>query len=299
MSQTFLAAAVSMNVVHDPAQNLQTIARFMARAAEQDVRLIVFPEAAVQGFLYDVDVHYDPDETRYHWQNAQPIPGPATEQIAEQCAAHDLIAVVGLIERSDHPAVPRLYNSAAIIGPPEASGDNGVIGDNGLIGVYRKVHKPVEETIFYHAGDDWPVFDTPLGRLGALICYDQCFPEAARELTLRGAQILVMPNAWAALDRESCDRYDIFGRARAAENRRWLIQSNQTGPSDRGPHTYLGLSRIIAPTGQVVAHVPPGEEGLAIAPITPTTFDPTDAASAWLLQQRRPDTYTTHTRIDP
>jgi predicted amidohydrolase len=136
------------------------------------------------------------------------------------------------------------------------------------------------------------VFDTPLTRLGVLICYDQCFPEAARELTLRGAQVLAIPNAWAALNQASQERYDFFGRARAAENRRWVLQSNQAGPSDRGDHVYLGYSRIIAPSGEVVAHVPPSHEGLAVAEITPLTFDPTRAGSGWLLQQRRPETYT-------
>lgn len=281
MIQPFLAASVAMNVVHDKAQNLEKIDHYMAQAAAHDVRLVVFPEAAVQGFLYDVDVHFDPGEAEYHWQNAEPIPGPATAQIAEGCAAHDLVAVVGLMERVDHPSVPVLYNSAAVIGPA------------GLIGAYRKVHKPSEEAVAYRAGSDWPVFETSLARLGALICYDQCFPEAARELTLRGAQILAIPNAWAALNQASIDRYDFFGRARAAENRRWVLQSNQTGPSDRGDHVYLGYSRIIAPSGEVVAHVPPSHEGVAVAEITPRTFDPTRAGSAWLLQQRRPQTYTT------
>ena len=281
MTKPFLAASVAMNVVHDKAQNVQKIERFMSEAAAQGARLIVFPEAAVQGFLYDVDVHFDPDEAQYHWQNAETIPGPAAERLVESCAAHDLVAVVGLMERYDHPAVPVLYNSAAVLGPA------------GVIGVYRKVHKPSEEAIAYRAGGDWPVFQTPLARLGALICYDQCFPEAARELTRRGAQVLAIPNAWAALNQASQDRYDFFGRARAAENRRWVIQSNQAGPSDRGDHVYLGYSRIIAPSGEVVAHVPPTHEGLAFAEVTPQTFDPTRAGSAWLLQQRRPETYTT------
>lgn len=283
----FLAATVAMNVVHDRAQNLEKIAHYMAQAAERGARLVVFPEAAVQGFIYDVNPHFDPDESQYHWHNAEPIPGPATDQIVEWCAAHELIAVVGLMERVDHPAVPVLHNSAVILDP------------QGLLGVYRKVHKPTEEEIVYRAGSDWPVFETPVGRLGALICYDQCFPEAARELTLRGAQILAIPNAWARLNQASQDRYDFFGRARAAENRRWVLQSNQTGPSDRGEHVYLGYSRIIAPSGLVVAHVAPGTEGIAFAEITAQTYDPTRAGSAWLLQQRRPETYTAISDFGP
>jgi len=278
--EPFLAAAVAMNVLHDREQNLQKIQDFMGQAAAQGARLVVFPEAAVQGFLFHVDTHFDPNEAQYHWQNAEHVPGPTTAQLTEWCAQHDLVVVVGLMERVDHPSLPVLHNSAVVVGP------------GGLLGVYRKVHQPSEETLAYRTGSQWPVVDTPLGRLGALICYDQCFPEAARELTLRGAQILAIPNAWARLDRASDDRYDFFGRARAAENCRWLLQANQVGPSDRGDHVYLGYSRIIDPAGQVAAHVVPGAEGLAITEITATTYDPTRARAGWLLQQRRPETYT-------
>ena len=281
MPDSFLAAAVAMHVHHDKARNLDTIQRFVHEAAGEGVRLLVFPEAALQGFLFDVEIHFTPEEAQYHWQNAEPIPGPSTELMAQWAAEHEMVLVVGMMERADHPAVPVLHNSAAVLGP------------SGLLGVYRKVHQPSEEALAYRPGRHWPVFETPLGRLGVLICYDQCFPEAARELTLRGAQILAIPNAWAIIDPASDERYDFFGRARAAENCRWVLQANQTGPSDRGNHTFMGGSRIIDPTGQVIAAVPPGQEGLAIAAITPTTFDPTRARSGWLLQQRRPDLYGT------
>jgi predicted amidohydrolase len=126
-----------------------------------------------------------------------------------------------------------------------------------------------------------------------MICYDQCFPEAGRELTLRGAEVLVNPNAWPASDQASNDRYDFFGRARAAENSRWVLQSNLVGPSDKGEFVYLGQSRIIAPNGIVVAETKAGEQGLAVADIRPTKFDPTRARSGWYLQQRVPALYPT------
>src|SRR5690554_4735080 len=138
-----------MNAVHDRQQNMANSEHDMAPAAERGARLIVFPEAVVQGFIYGTDVHFDPDEAQSHWRNAEPIPGPATEQLVQWCAEHDLVAVAGIMERVDHPAVPVLYNSAVITGP------------QGLIGVYRKVHKPSEEEIVYRAGSDWPVFETP------------------------------------------------------------------------------------------------------------------------------------------
>jgi len=116
-----------------------------------------------------------------------------------------------------------------------------------------------------------------------MICYDQCFPEAGRELALRGAESLVIPNAWPESDHVSYDRYEFFCQARVAENSRWTLQSNIVGSSDKGDFGYLGISRIIAPNGQLVASTQKGGEGLAITDIVPSKFDPTRARSGWYM----------------
>lgn len=280
MADQFTVAAAALHVVHDKARNLETYRDIIERAAARNVRLLVLPEASLQGFLFHLDHRFDPQESQYHWENAEPVPGPSTERVADWAAEYDMYVIFGLFERVDHPATPVLYNSAVLVGP------------EGHLGTFRKVHQPSEEQVYYRAGRDWPVFATAVGQLGIMICYDQSFPEAARELTLRGAELLAVPNAWPTGDRASDERYDVYGRARAAENCRWLLQSNQVGPSDVGDFTYLGRSRIIAPTGLVVAETPPGEEGLAVAEIAPTKLDPTRARAGWYLQQRVPGTYT-------
>lgn len=280
MGERFLAAAAAMQVTHDKSQNLKKYRHFIDQAHAQGVQLLVLPEASLQGFLFHLDHHFDPQESRYHWENAEPIPGPSTNVVSDWAAEKDMYIVFGMFERVDHPATPVLHNSAVLIGP------------EGYIGTFRKVHQPSEELRYYQPGRDWPIFKTDLGQIGMLICYDQCFPEAARELTLRGAEILALPNAWPKSDRASDDRYDFFGRARAAENSRWVLQSNQVGPSDRGDFDYLGYSRVIEPTGAVVAHTTPNQEAIAVAEVNPTRFDPTRARSGWYLQQRVPTTYT-------
>jgi predicted amidohydrolase len=281
MGAGFLAAVAAMQAVHDKAENLVKYEQLIAQAAAQGARLLVLPEASLQGFLFHLDHCFDPDESVYHWENAEPVPGPSTQVVAGWAAENDMVIVFGMLERVDLAATPILHNSAVLVGP------------GGIIGTFRKVHQPSEELRVYRPGHDWPVFETELGRIGMLICYDQCFPEAARELTLRGADILAIPNAWPQSDQASNDRYDFFGRARAAENCRWVLQSNQVGRSDRGPFDYLGCSRIIDPTGAVVAQTPPGEEGIVVAEIAPIKFDPRRARSGWYLQQRMPSTYAT------
>lgn len=281
MSDTFVAAVAAMQTFHDTSRNLETYRRFIEEAAARSARLLVLPEASLQGFLFHLDHRFDPQESRYHWENAEPVPGPSTERIVQWAHEHEIHIVFGMLERVDHPATPVLHNSAVLVGPA------------GHIGTYRKVHQPAEEHLYYQPGHEWPVFDTALGAIGMMICYDQSFPEAARELTLRGADILAVPNAWSRSDAASNDRYDFYGRTRAAENNRWVLQSNQVGPSDRGNFEYLGDSRIIDPRGVVVARVPAGDEGLAVAEIAPTKLDPTRARAGWYLQQRVPATYTT------
>lgn len=279
---TIRAAAAALQVVHNKAQNLAKIRQTIQAAAQEGVQLLVLPEGMLQGFLFHADGRTDPEESSYLWQHAETIPGSSTQQISQWAAEHEMLIVLGLWERVEHLATPILHNSAVLLGP------------EGVVGVYRKVHQPTEEAHHYLPGREWPVFATPLGTIGMMICYDQCFPEAARELTLRGAEILALPNAWLQIDQASDDRYDFFGRARAAENNRWLLQSNLVGPSSaKLDLAFMGLSRIIAPNGLVVASTKTGEEGLAIADITPNKFDPTRFRSGWYLQQRVPSIYTT------
>lgn len=280
MNDTFVAAVAAMQVMHNKSSNLERYRWFIEQAAADGARLLVLPEASLQGFLFHLDHCFDPQESEYHWENAEPVPGPSTELVASWAVEKELYISFGLFERVDYADTPILYNSSVLLGP------------EGYIGNFRKVHQPSEELRYYQPGRDWPVFKTALGEIGMLICYDQCFPEAARELTLRGAELLAIPNAWPKSDRASDDRYDFYGRARAAENCRWVLQSNQVGPSDRGDFEYLGYSRIIDPTGMVAAYTPAGQEGIALAEINPTKLDPTRARSGWYLQQRVPSTYT-------
>jgi predicted amidohydrolase len=279
VADSFLAAVAAMHAVHDKAANLERYERFIRDAAGAGARLLVLPEASLQGFLFHDDRCFHEDEVAYHWQAAESVPGPSTQLITSWAAEHDIWIVFGMMERHEEAAAPVLHNSAVLAGP------------QGIAGVYRKVHQPSEEVYLYRPGNDWPVVETPLGAIGMLICYDQCFPEAARELTLRGAELLALPTAWASGDRGSNERYDFFARARAAENGRWLFQSNQVGPAPNGEFVYLGCSRIIDPTGQIVAQSSEGEEGLLLAQVDPLKIDPLRVRTGWYLHHRAPASY--------
>lgn len=140
---------------------------------------------------------------------AEPIPGPSTAYFAELADEHDLHIVAGLIER-DGPVV---YNTSVLLDP-----------EGQLVGKYRKVCLPREEIEGgVTPGTEYPVFDTSLGRIGMMICWDVHFPEVARELANRGAEIIAMP-IWGGNPR--------LAAARAIENQVYVISSTYNDRPD-------------------------------------------------------------------
>lgn len=207
MSLTKVAAPVSRKVrlaaVHyrpkgqSIEQNREEFAPLIARAAEQKVDLLVLPETLTQSF------------TKLSYvQAAEPIPGPSTEYFGTLAKRHSLHLVAGLIERDGH----LVFNTSVLIGP-----------DGALIGKYRKVCLPrLEIEAGVMPGDEYPVFDTQIGRIGMMICYDGFFPEVARELSNRGAEIIAFPVA-------GCN--PLLVAARACENHVYLVSSTYTDVS--------------------------------------------------------------------
>ncbi len=166
-------------------------APLIAQAAERRASLVVLPEtitATGNGLSYV--------------QAAEPIPGPSTDYFGALAKAHGLYLVAGLVERDRH----LVYNTGVLIGP-----------DGALVGKYRKVSLPrTEIEAGVTPGSEYPVFDTALGRIGIMICYDGFFPEPARQLSIRGAEIIAFPVA-------GCN--PLLAAARACENHVFLVSS--------------------------------------------------------------------------
>lgn len=243
-------AAVAMRSVHDPAANLASILSTVAACAEQGADLVVFPEQCLQGYLPSL-TDYDLDHVTYQVEHAETLDGPSLRAVADAAAAHGVHVVVGMTER-DPDRAEVLYNTAALVGP------------DGVVGAYRKVHQPGDEKHLYHPGEGFTVLETPLGRIGLLICYDLCFPESTRSLALSGADLLVLPTAWGVADPSAPvaeDRMvanlDLFSRVRALENQTWFVAANLVG--ELGAFTYPGGSRVVGPDGVVRADTGPVE----------------------------------------
>lgn len=197
-----------------PRENCEEYAPLIAEAAAQQADLVVLGETVPYA-----NVGKKPHET------AESVPGPSTDYFAKLAKENELHIVVSLYERDQH----LVYNSAVLLGP-----------DGQLMGKYRKVclpHGEVENGIA--PGNDYPVFDTKIGKIGMMVCYDGFFPEVARELTNRGAEVIAWP-VWG------CN--PLLAKARAAENHVYVISSTYTDVQNNWM-----ISAVFDPFGKPIA----------------------------------------------
>lgn len=281
---TTTIATCAFPATDDLAESLALHLDYIDEAAARGADLVVFPEVSLHGYPADVpSLELQPVLARVY-ALAEPVPdGDSVRAIAARAAQRGIHVIYGLHEAGERRGV--VYNTAVLTGP------------GGHIGSYRKVHVGVGERLIWRVGREWRVFDCAVGRIGMLICWDKDFPESTRELTLRGAELLVAPTAWGQLPRAGADSlsvrmYDLFDRARAAENGRWYVSSNFVG--ELGGREYIGHSQIVNPLGEVVVTSGHAGVGLTLATID-IEGGIADAYAAWegpyLVRDGRPETY--------
>jgi N-carbamoylputrescine amidase len=227
----------------DRERNLEVSLRFVRRAAAEDTDLVVLPELASSGCSFA--------SRRDALALAEEFPGgPTIRAWREEAERLNVHVVGGFLEREGDA----LFNSAVLVGPD-------------VMGRYRKTHLWDGEKRLYEPGQELPVFDTPLGKIGLLVCYDAWFPEAARALAIKGAQIICVPsNApddWVPEDqrRGGLTMLDVHCIAHANANRVFVAAANRVGDS------YLGRSCVVDVTGGVLALGGAAEERLLVAEV--------------------------------
>jgi predicted amidohydrolase len=221
-------------------KNRERLAATLDRA---EADLIVLPELAVTGYLFA--------SREDIWRLAEPIPGPTVELVHACAKRRGCYVVLGLAERADD----RCYNSAVLIGP------------QGVIGTYRKMHLFHEEKRLFDPGDlGFPVFEVEGVTIGLLICFDHFFPEAARTLALQGAQVIAHPSNLIL-----SGVGQLTTRVRALENRVFWILANRVGTETCGSLqvTFTGRSQIVAPDGRILCEAPPEGEDMGVVEIAP------------------------------
>lgn len=223
-------------------KNVAVVREQTLAAAKQGAQLVVFPECALTGYAFE-----DAAAAR---RAAITIDGAEIESLRQRARECGAWLVVGFLEKSATSgggADGGLWNSAALIGP------------DGVALHYRKLHLPLLGCDRFAAPGDRPlaVADTPLGRIGLSICYDGSFPESARVLKLRGAQLIVLPTNWPEAATISRSYQSIV---RAFENHVNYVACNRVG--SEGGFRFPGDSKIVDFTGRVVAQAGDGETTL-------------------------------------
>lgn len=231
----------------------------------------------------DADIYVLPElfNTGYNFIDAseveklsEAVSGSTFQAMKAFAKTKSAYVVYGFAETSE-----RVYNSAALVDP------------DGLVGLYRKVHLFDREMLFFTPGNlGFPVFELPFGRVGMMICFDWIYPESARSLALKGAQLIAHPSN---LVLPHCPDAMI---TRCLENRIFTATADRVGRENRGGNDlhFIGKSEIVSPAGDIMQRL--GSEGpdVALAEIDLSlASNKRVTAHNDLLMQRRPDQYTT------
>ena len=249
MARDTLALALLQQRDHgSPADNLAVIESELRAAAADGARLVLLQE------LHN-GPYFCQHEAVAEFDRAEPIPGPSTQKLAALAAELGLVIVASLFERR----ASGLYHNTAVILDNTA----------GIVGKYQKMHIPDDpgfyEKFYFTPGDTgFEPIDTSVGRLGVLVCWDQWYPEAARLMAMRGAEILLYPTAigWDPADgdaekRRQREAWLTVQRGHAVANGLPLAACNRTG---REPHPaggagieFWGSSFVCGPQGELLA----------------------------------------------
>jgi N-carbamoylputrescine amidase len=281
-------AATQMACDWDLAANVERAGSLVREAASAGAQVVLLQE------LFETP-YFCQDESEAHFDLARPHEGnPLIERFQALAAELEVVLPLSFYERNGNTA----FNSLVMI---DADGTN--------LGLYRKSHIPqgpgYEEKFYFSPGDTgFRVWDTRYGRLGAAICWDQWFPEAARVMALLGAEALLYPTAIGSephLDEfDSRDHWQRVMQGHAAANLLPVIASNRVGTEagERFSLTFYGSSFITDHTGAMLAESDRDHEDVITAAIDLDAA--AQARRAWgVFRDRRPDLYDTLQRLTP
>lgn len=264
-------ALIQQTASSDKAANLAKGLESMRLAAASGADMVCFAELAFEPFYPQRPAVGDPAEL------AESVPGPITE--AFQTAARELgvVVVLNLFERDEKGT----FDCSPVID-----------ADGTLLGRTRMIHITeyacFHEQGYYVPGDTGaPVFDTQVGRIGVAICYDRHYPEYMRALALRGAQVVVVPQA-GAVGEWPDGLYEAEMRVAAFQNGYFTALCNRVGEEEC--LTFGGESFVCDPAGLVVARAPEGEESILFADLDLSQVAESHAQKLFL-RDRRPELY--------
>jgi predicted amidohydrolase len=270
-----VACAQIEPVRFDVEANVKKMAEFIEKAMAQNPKtdLIIFPELIISGY-----------ECGKEFQKmAERVPdGYSMKILGNMAQKHNVHIIYGFPER-DQCIDDVLYNAAVFI-------DN----KGEILGTYRKVQLFAAEKESFRPGCEYPIFNTKIGRIGIMICWDTAFPEVARAYALQGADLLVVSTNWEKpylddVETRNQDDWDLMTRARAFDNCCYLAAANRIGFDET--LGFFGRSKIIGPTGVPIKELNEEVEGIISAEIDYTLSHKLRTAYYTFFKDRRPDTF--------
>jgi N-carbamoylputrescine amidase len=290
VSEKFRLGLVQMSATADPAQNLERAIDRLRDAASKGAQIVCLPE------LFQTQ-YFCQREDAALFDLAEPIPGPTTARLADVAKQLRIVLIASLFEKR----APGVYHNTAVL----------IDADGSVRGIYRKMHIPDDplyyEKYYFTPGDlGFKAFDTSVGKIGTLVCWDQWYPEGARLTALQGAQTLFYPTAigWhpdekAQYGEAQYDAWQTIQRAHAIANGVYVAVVNRVGFEQgdiRGNKAqgkgleFWGGSFVADPFGRVIAKGSHDKEEILIAEVDSRVLE--DTRRNWpFLRDRRIDAY--------
>ncbi|MBP5216882.1 MAG: N-carbamoylputrescine amidase [Bacilli bacterium] len=277
MEKKFALAQFSMSAVYE--ENIQKADRMIEKAAEEGASLLLLPEL-FEGLYFCQIEDYEKFALAENAKDSKTL-----KHFQETAKKFNMVLPISFFEKSG----PAYFNSLAMID-----------ADGSVLGIYRKSHIPTgecyEEKFYFSPGNTgFKVFDTKAGKIGCAVCWDQWFPEAARIMALKGAQILLYPSAIGSepiLPKDSKNHWQNTMRGHAAANIMPLLGCNRVGVESAGKSSmkFFGSSFIADQHGEKIAELNREEEGILAASFDLEAIDK-ERVDWGVFRDRRVDLY--------
>jgi len=282
---TYKLALVQMAMKADVDANLRAAEERIRTAARRGAALVCLPELFRSQYFAQ-------REDAALFDLAEPVPGPTTEALGGLARELGVVVIAPVFERRARG----LYHNTAVV----------IDADGAIAGMYRKMHIPDDpayyEKFYFTPGDlGFRAFDTRVGRVGALVCWDQWYPEGARLTALQGADVLLYPTAIGRHPDEKAvqgftqrEAWRTVQRSHAIANGVYVAAVNRVGherPDPAAPGIeFWGSSFLADPLGAIVAEAPVDEEAVVLGEISPERIE--EVRRGWpFLRDRRIDAY--------
>ncbi|HEU5465018.1 MAG TPA: carbon-nitrogen hydrolase [Candidatus Binatia bacterium] len=270
---------IQMSAGDNPAANLEKALERIASAAKKGAQIVCLQELFRSRYFCQTENHAN-------FKLAESIPGPTTEALGALASEHAIVIVASIFERR----AAGIYHNTAVV----------IDADGAIAGIYRKMHIPDDplyyEKFYFTPGDlGFPSYQTRYAKVGALVCWDQWFPEGARLAALGGAEILVYPTAigWIpneprAVAQQQRAAWELIQRSHAVANGVYVAAVNRVGRE--GKIKFWGNSFVAGPLGEIVAQAGGEREEVVLARCDLGKIEET--RQSWpFLRDRRIDAY--------